>query len=312
MHDCCDSLQQSSCRNDVEFILVDAASSDSTLEQLQVFAQADHRFKVVTQAGNLGPSSARNDGLDAANGRLVSFIDGDDWVRRGFYDEVIDLAHHFRPAAFIKFNLIKARDTSRTVLACPAHRKNVLMNSRDVILPFNQTTMVDMPHNAAGVYNLDQMAKTDLQFDEALCTAEDRPWTWSHYLAGHNMVASTLSGYFYRQHEPTASTSPQLTRILDERQAHFAPAYKAIFEMVYCPEHQVFAHKAIRQFLAIFYHNINRAGLGAAVIGEMCRLSRDALSLVPKDEFENALAKIDSKRRRSITRHLLARDCGCN
>lgn len=62
---------------DFEVIAVDDGSTDGTGAVLERLAAADGRVRVVHQA-NCGPSAARNNGLDAARGEYVFFLDGDD------------------------------------------------------------------------------------------------------------------------------------------------------------------------------------------------------------------------------------------
>jgi glycosyltransferase involved in cell wall biosynthesis len=64
-----------------ELIVVDDASSDGTGDELASIADA--RLRVIALAHNLGPSGARNRGLEAAQGEFVAFLDSDDAYRPG-------------------------------------------------------------------------------------------------------------------------------------------------------------------------------------------------------------------------------------
>lgn len=64
---------------DFELIVVDDASTDDTAAVLA--AIDDPRLRVITLAENRGASHARNRGIHAAGGHLLSFIDSDDvWL----------------------------------------------------------------------------------------------------------------------------------------------------------------------------------------------------------------------------------------
>ena len=310
--DCCRSLRQSTNRTDVEFILVETGSQDLTKDVLRRAEVADSRFRLVTDLHHSGPSTARNTGIRVASGRLICFVDGDDWVRTGFYDDVIEMAGHFGQAAFIKFELTRVEGVRRTTMRCPTNSVNTLTTARSQILPFDKTTMVDMPHNSAGVYNRALMSEEELLFDSALTTAEDRPWTWRHYLGGHQMVASALSGHFYRQHSVDQEVPRQLTRVGDERQTHFGLAFERIFRDVYQPGNEVFVRKAIRQFLAITYNNMTRTHLDPGIRSLMCRRARAALKLVAVDDLVDDLSSLHGKRHRFLSTHLHQRNCECS
>jgi glycosyltransferase involved in cell wall biosynthesis len=64
---------------DFELIVVDDASNDGTAAYLA--ALSDPRIRVITAQTNLGPSGARNRGLEAARASVVAFLDSDDTYR---------------------------------------------------------------------------------------------------------------------------------------------------------------------------------------------------------------------------------------
>lgn len=61
-----------------ECIIVNDGSTDKGREISELFAQEDSRFKVFSQ-NNSGPSAARNKGIKEAKGKLVHFMDADDY-----------------------------------------------------------------------------------------------------------------------------------------------------------------------------------------------------------------------------------------
>lgn len=81
---CLDSILNQSYR-DLEIILVDDGSTDSTGVICDEYAEKDSRV-VVIHKENGGVSAARNDGMNIASGEYVSFVDGDDWIDREMYE----------------------------------------------------------------------------------------------------------------------------------------------------------------------------------------------------------------------------------
>lgn len=67
---------------DFECIVVDADSTDRTLEEAFDVVGSDPRFVMVSLEENDGPSVARNVGLARAKGEYVTFLDGDDFLYR--------------------------------------------------------------------------------------------------------------------------------------------------------------------------------------------------------------------------------------
>ena len=80
---CVDSILAQTYTN-LEVILVDDGSSDTSLEICDRYAEADSRVKVVHKA-NGGLSSARNAGLDVATGDYIGFVDSDDYISADMY-----------------------------------------------------------------------------------------------------------------------------------------------------------------------------------------------------------------------------------
>lgn len=63
---------------DFELILVDDGSFDGSSQLCDLWAESDSRIQVIHQK-NAGVSAARNAGMDAATGEMLTFIDADDY-----------------------------------------------------------------------------------------------------------------------------------------------------------------------------------------------------------------------------------------
>ncbi|MCY8472433.1 glycosyltransferase family 2 protein [Bacillus halotolerans] len=83
LHECLDSVLGQTLKN-IEVLIVDDGSTDSTRNILRYYEAIDERVKPIYQA-NQGPATARNTALKAAKGEYVAFIDADDWVDRETY-----------------------------------------------------------------------------------------------------------------------------------------------------------------------------------------------------------------------------------
>lgn len=79
-----DSILEQTERN-LELILVDDGSNDSSLSICEEYAQKDNRVIVIHQK-NSGVSAARNKGIDVAAGDYIGFVDSDDWIEPNMYE----------------------------------------------------------------------------------------------------------------------------------------------------------------------------------------------------------------------------------
>lgn len=77
----------------MEVIAVDDGSTDLTLQVLHGFEKTDSRVKVIHKT-NGGVSSARNAGLEIANGEWILFVDSDDTVFADTKDLVSEAQKH--------------------------------------------------------------------------------------------------------------------------------------------------------------------------------------------------------------------------
>lgn len=84
----------------LEIILVDDGSTDNSPIICDKWAKKDSRIKVIHKE-NGGVSSARNNGIEVANGNIVHFVDSDDWLDKNAYFE---LMKNFDLSSFLVFN----------------------------------------------------------------------------------------------------------------------------------------------------------------------------------------------------------------
>ena len=81
---CFDSIARQSYQN-LEIILVDDGSTAGSGELCEDLSKRDGRVRVIHKK-NGGLGSARNAGIDAARGAILSFVDSDDWIEPGMYE----------------------------------------------------------------------------------------------------------------------------------------------------------------------------------------------------------------------------------
>lgn len=87
---CVDSVCNQTYQN-IEVLLVDDGSTDSSGKLCEQLAQKDDRIKVFHKE-NGGSSSARNLGLSNAKGEYVGFVDSDDYISEDMYELLYEAA----------------------------------------------------------------------------------------------------------------------------------------------------------------------------------------------------------------------------
>lgn len=84
---CIESVLCQTYRN-IEVILVDDGSKDSSPNICDEYTKKDKRIKVIHK-DNAGPGSARRDGVKMAMGEYISFIDADDYIDKNMFQVLI-------------------------------------------------------------------------------------------------------------------------------------------------------------------------------------------------------------------------------
>lgn len=87
---CIESLIQQSYKN-IEIILVDDESTDSSWAICQEYEKKDKRVRAVQQE-NAGCGEARNTGIAIAKGDYVATVDSDDWVTVDYIEAMMTMA----------------------------------------------------------------------------------------------------------------------------------------------------------------------------------------------------------------------------
>lgn len=90
---CIDSLVNQTLRN-IEIILVDDGSTDSSGKICNEFAKRDERIRVIHK-DNGGLGYARNSGMEIARGEYIGFVDSDDYVDTKMFEALFSYASEY-------------------------------------------------------------------------------------------------------------------------------------------------------------------------------------------------------------------------
>lgn len=90
INECVESVLSQTIKN-IEIILVDDGSSDSSGTICDNYAKQDSRVKVIHQK-NMGLSGARNTGIRASTGKWFMIVDGDDWLEKDAIENLYENA----------------------------------------------------------------------------------------------------------------------------------------------------------------------------------------------------------------------------
>ena len=104
---CVDSLLCQSLRN-IEIILVDDGSHDNSYAIMQEYGHKYSNIRILKHEVNKGIGKTRNDGIEAATGRYLTFVDSDDWIEENMLETFLNYAiQHNVDFISSNFNMIE-------------------------------------------------------------------------------------------------------------------------------------------------------------------------------------------------------------
>lgn len=116
LRQCVDSILGQTCR-DFELILVDDGSPDGCPAICDEYAALDRRVKVIHKP-NGGLVSARQAGLEIAQGEYIVPVDSDDWIALDYLEQASDLLEKYEPE-MVCFDCIGVKKEKIEILQNP-------------------------------------------------------------------------------------------------------------------------------------------------------------------------------------------------
>ncbi|MFI7012881.1 glycosyltransferase family 2 protein [Streptomyces sp. NPDC050164] len=286
---------------DFEFILIDDHSKDETpaiLERAAEDLSDVAQVRYIRHEKNGGLATARNTGLDAAQGEYLTFLDGDDWLAPGYFAELVSALDELG-CDFIRTDHVQATARARSVSRVPVGRRWEAFDPRDAILPSHRSTSVDYAYAWAGAYHRRLLERGVLHFTDGLRTAEDRPWIWKLHREAESFAVVSLLGVFYRR-----GVASSLTQIGDVRQLDFIRAFDQVIEETAADrEADRLLPKAVRTYCAIIAHHLsNEDRFEPAVARQLRSMSAAAIKRMPQDALGDALEAMDMDRSSKLRR----------
>lgn len=198
---CLESLKAQTYDN-IEVIIVDDGSSDSSPAIVEEFAQKNANVQVVTKQ-NGGPSSARNAGIDRATGDFVCFLDSDDLFEPDTCLRIAQLAADDIDVVGFGWSCMPAEKANRWL----TDRTNV----RDAYYPsFTEALMFDemvQPYLRSAIRR-SLLVEHGIRFDEVLHVGEDAQFLFAVYPRATGVMLTSDKLYRYRMPHEGSIMSP--------------------------------------------------------------------------------------------------------
>ena len=94
--ECLDSVvDQSLGIDNIEVIIVNDNSCDSTLDIISQYTDKYPSFKLISNKSNLGPGESRNMALKEVSSDYVTYLDADDFISQNAYEDALSKINEF-------------------------------------------------------------------------------------------------------------------------------------------------------------------------------------------------------------------------
>lgn len=216
---------------DLELVVVNDGSTDKTVDIVQTFVEADQRVRLITRPNSGRPSIAKNDGILAARGEYICFLDHDDLYDADRTSQMVDGLdrHPDWVAAFHDLRLIDSAGVyfEGTYLS----NANFLERARPYLTSVSdgwfecnesffiyQSLVTAALHTQSVLIARNRIPEGTTKFDTLFTICEDTDlWIRLGLLGKIGYLNQVLSSY--RQHE-TSITQNQERYLLDAVQMH--------------------------------------------------------------------------------------------
>ena len=206
---CVESLRQQTYKN-IEIILVDDGSTDSSGEICDQYAQEDDRIKVF-HIENGGQSRARNIGVKEASSDWIMFLDSDDYYDLRAVEYLVDLRDKY-DVDLVVTSIVEVRDHKINSIGESFSLENSKKLDKDKALVQMFYGNSVGTHPGGKLYNKDILFK--YPYPEGMIY-EDLAIAYEHIAASGEIAVGSINLYKYYRRPGSTVNSAYSTKLLD-------------------------------------------------------------------------------------------------
>lgn len=188
---CLLSIVEQSYQN-FEVLIVDDGSVDNFFKEIEDIVAENKNIKIYQKA-NGGIASARNFGLEKANGDYILFIDSDDWIEKDLFKNLVE---NLSDEDILIFNLGEYSNKEGKIIT---NRR--IKNINKELLKINERYIFldEVPNGATiKIYKRSFIEKNNFRFNEGLKLYEDTYWDIITLINTKKVRFLDYVGYWYR------------------------------------------------------------------------------------------------------------------
>ena len=200
------SIVQQTFKN-IEIIIIDDGSKDGTVSILQDFAQKEERIQLVLKNSNEGLSVSRNEALELAKGKYITFLDGDDLYDLEMIEKAYKLAEINRSDMVIWDHQVFFEPLESKEFAINESKlKHLDVSDKIALLQRPAFTWVKL-------LKTEKAKELNIHFPEGR-TRQDIPVHW-HLVTALDKISILPEKLAYYRQQPAATTFQKDRRVFD-------------------------------------------------------------------------------------------------
>lgn len=192
---------------ELELIIVDAGSTDGTLEIIEKYKKADSRI-VVLKSEKKSSGYQYNKGIQSAKGKYVGFVESDDFIHHGMYQKLYETAKE-NQVDFVKsdFDLFMGDGEKRITLNYSILTTYYKELYNTVIEPQDHPWILYHDMNMwNGIYNRDFLLQNRIALNETCGAAfQDMGFVFQTFISAKKIMYIQSESYYYRRDNENAS-----------------------------------------------------------------------------------------------------------
>lgn len=209
---CVDSILAQTCEG-MEIILVDDGSVDECGGMCDKYAENDARIRVVHKV-NGGLVSARKVGLHAARGQFIGWVDGDDWVEPGYFNQMLQMQSYTGADIITSDHFHDIGEDSKRIKGCFApgtYTKEQLLPRLMYAGAF--FTYGIQPHVWSKIFRKDILEKVQAGVDDRIVAGEDAAVVYPSIVEAEKICITGICGYHYVQNDSSITKTGQADEV---------------------------------------------------------------------------------------------------
>lgn len=190
---------------DFELILIDDGSPDNSGVICDEYASRDSRIRVIHKS-NGGVSSARNAGIDAAQGEWIAFVDADDWIEPDYLNSMFvgtdDVDLVMQGYKVVKYDATNIR----------IHRFESERASEDIPSVLSEAEYKNIINSPISkLFKLKIIKDNNIKFESSISYGEDHVFVLEYLQYVKKIFISDSFGYNYFQDDSLSLTRRKIS-----------------------------------------------------------------------------------------------------